>query len=237
MREIIIDNIGKINLVKSKRAKNISISVRPLKGVKVTLPFFVSYNEAEKVVVHKKDWVIKHLGKARELERNHTIFNDEETYQTRFHKLILKRNETEKVSVRVQDGKIIINYPSQLSVESEVIQSEIRKGIERAFKIEAKEYLPLRVKELAEKSGLTYQNVSVKNVKSRWGSCSRRKNINLNIHLMRLPDHLIDYVILHELAHTVELNHGKRFWNLLDSLTGNAKQLDKELKNYRVSIY
>ncbi len=237
MREIIVDDIGKINFVKSRRAKNISISVRPLKGVKVTLPYFVCYNEAEKVIAHKKDWIIRNLGKVRELEKNHTIFTEEETYQTRFHKLIMKRNGTEKVSVRVQSGKIILNYPSQLSVESDIIQSAIRKGIERAFKIEANEYLPLRVKQLAEKFELTYENVSVKNVKSRWGSCSRRKNINLNIHLMRLPDHLIDYVILHELAHTVELNHSKRFWNLLDSLTGCAKLLDKELKNYRVSIY
>ena len=62
-------------------------------------------------------------------------------------------------------------------------------------------------------------------------------NINLNIHLMRLPNHLIDYVILHELVHTKIKNHSRDFWNMLDLVTGNAKKLDKELKNYRTKIY
>ncbi|MCW8824058.1 MAG: M48 family metallopeptidase, partial [Ignavibacteriaceae bacterium] len=59
----------------------------------------------------------------------------------------------------------------------------------------------------------------------------------LSIHLMRLPDHLINYVILHELVHTVHHNHSERFWSLLNSVTGSAKNLDKELRKYRIAIY
>ena len=54
---------------------------------------------------------------------------------------------------------------------------------------------------------------------------------------MMLPDHLIDYVILHELAHTKVKNHGVHFWNLLDKVSGNAKGLDKEVKQYRIGVY
>ena len=117
------------------------------------------------------------------------------------------------------------------------LQKAIRRGIERALKIEAKTYLPDKVKELAEKCGFKFNNLALKNIKSRWGSCSRKNNINLSIHLMRLPDHLINYVILHELVHTVHHNHSIRFWTMLNSLTGRAKSLNKELKKYRIAIY
>lgn len=104
-----------------------------------------------------------------------------------------------------------------------------------ALRLEAKNYLPERVKMLSQKHALSYKKVFIKNLKSRWGSCSAKNNINLNLHLMRLPCQLIDYVILHELAHTQEKNHGRNFWNLLNSLVINAKELDKELKSH--SIY
>ena len=110
-------------------------------------------------------------------------------------------------------------------------------AIEETLRKEAKDYLPQRVKELAEKNSFRFKKVSVRNSKTRWGSCSYENNINLNIHLMRLQDHLIDYVILHELVHTKIKNHSRDFWNMLDLVTGNAKNLDKELKNYRTKIY
>lgn len=237
MRELFIEGIGNVKFKKSNRARNISIAVKPIHGVHVTVPNYVSYFDAEKIVIQKKDWIVKHLDKTREIEKGYTKFSEDKLHRTKFHELVLNRTGGNKITVRVQSGKINVTYPLQLNSESEIVQSAIRKGIERAFKVEAKNYLPTRVNELAKNFGLSYQKVTVKNVKSRWGSCSRKKNINLNIHLMRLPYYLIDYVILHELAHTIELNHSKRFWSLLESFMGGAKQLDKELKNYRVTIF
>ena len=124
-----------------------------------------------------------------------------------------------------------------MEVKSLDIQQKIRVAIEETLRKEAKDYLPQRVKELAEKNSFRFKKVSVRNSKTRWGSCSYDNNINLNLHLMRLPNHLIDYVILHELVHTKIKNHSRDFWNMLDLVTGNAKNLDKELKNYRTKIY
>ena len=95
----------------------------------------------------------------------------------------------------------------------------------------------MRVRELASKHNFIYNDVSVKSTKTRWGSCSLYNNLNFNIHLMRLPDFLIDYVILHELVHTAERNHGKNFWTLLNYLTGDAEKLDKEVKKFKIRIY
>ena len=66
---------------------------------------------------------------------------------------------------------------------------------------------------------------------------SYTNNINLNLHLMRLPEALRDYVILHELAHTIEKNHGAGFWRLLENICPGSKHLDKQMKAYRISIY
>lgn len=95
----------------------------------------------------------------------------------------------------------------------------------------AKEYLPKRLDELAKMHGFKYRRVFIKNMRTRWGSCSFFNNINLNLNLMKLEDGLIDYVLLHELCHTVEKNHSNSFWNLLEKHLPEAKSLRKHLKN------
>ncbi len=98
---------------------------------------------------------------------------------------------------------------------------------------QAKEYLPNRVKELASSHKFKYNSLRIKNVKTIWGSCSNKNNINLNLNLMKLKPELIDYVILHELCHTIEKNHSQKFWNLLEKHLPDAKKLRKELKKTR----
>ena len=97
----------------------------------------------------------------------------------------------------------------------------------------AKATLPHRVAELATRHNLKYGKVSIRASRSKWGSCSTVGNISLSLYLMILPEHLRDYVILHELAHTVHHNHSPRFHALVNSLTdGQEKALARELKEY-----
>ena len=102
-------------------------------------------------------------------------------------------------------------------------------------KQEAKKILEGRLRELADKFGFVYNKVSIRNQKTRWGSCSGKNNINLNMQLMNIPNHLIDYILLHELVHTIVKNHSPLFWTTLDGYVGNAKAIDKELKKYSLS--
>lgn len=116
-------------------------------------------------------------------------------------------------------------------------QDWVRRAIVELMRRRAKEVLPLRLEMLARTHGLTYASVKVNSSAGRWGSCSGRGSINLSLYLLLLPLHLIDYVLLHELAHTREMNHGPRFWALLDRLTdGRAKALRDELKAYRCDL-
>jgi predicted metal-dependent hydrolase len=103
--------------------------------------------------------------------------------------------------------------------------------------LEARNILVGRLEEIAKIHNFKYAKVSIRNQKTKWGSCSAKNNINLNINLARLPDELRDYVILHELVHTRFKNHSKKFWAELDKVIGtSAKELSKKLKKYRLGI-
>jgi predicted metal-dependent hydrolase len=98
----------------------------------------------------------------------------------------------------------------------------------------AKSYLPHRTMELAQDLGFTYSRVTCRHQKSRWGSCSQRNSISLNIELMRLPEKLRDYIIVHELTHTVHKHHQDEFWAHLEQVLPGALRLDRELKQWKI---
>lgn len=101
---------------------------------------------------------------------------------------------------------------------------------------EAKKKIVVRLNELAKRHGFSYNKSFVRSLKSRWGSCSHKNNISLNIKLIVLPEKILDYVILHELVHTHIRNHSNDFWKALDKLAGNARALDLTLKQYNIML-
>ena len=100
----------------------------------------------------------------------------------------------------------------------------------------ARAYLLNRLNCFAQKYNFSYNRLAIRRQKTRWGSCSGKNNINLNIKIAALPEHLQDYVLLHELVHTKHKNHGKAFWTELDRLAGDAKALRKEMRKYRLTV-
>ena len=98
----------------------------------------------------------------------------------------------------------------------------------------ARKKLTCRLKDLADKHGFFYNSVNIRNQKTRWGSCSEKNNISLNMKLVKLPGELMDYVLLHELLHTRIKNHSKDFWTEIDKLVGNAKTKRRKLKIYNM---
>lgn len=232
-----MEGIGDVFFIKNHTSRYLRISMKPFQGVRVTVPVFVSMNSAKQFVEEKRAWIIRHAKNMTEKEKNATIFRPGVFFRTRDHILYLHMHDEKSIKIIIKSGGIHVFYPSFAQVEDQRIQCAIRKGITEAWRIEAAKYLPLRVKELASAHGFSFERLSFRNNKSRWGSCSRDNNISLHIQLMRLPQHLADYIILHELAHTVHKNHGKDFWQLLDKITGNARKLDKEMNGYRLEIW
>lgn len=233
-----IDGIGEVTFVKSKRAKNIGISIKPFSGVKVTVPYLVSHKAALKVLLSKQNWVKKHLPKIEAVEAKKQIFDEQTDFNTGKHQLKIQGWDSDSYRTTIEKGLVFFRYPKDEDVYSEDIQTRIRKALERAWKLEAEEYFPQQMDYLAKKYGFKYKSLVIKNTKSKWGSCSHDNHILLSLHLMRVPKHLQNYVMIHELCHTIEKNHQPPFWKLMDKVTnGRAKQLDKEMKSYSTRVY
>lgn len=118
--------------------------------------------------------------------------------------------------------------PSQLPpAEQKARIEELRRA--------AKADLPGRIARLSEATGLKYEKLSIRASRTKWGSCSGRNHISLSLFLMTLPEHLRDYVIVHELCHTVHHDHSPRFHALVDRLVGgHEKALNKELRAFTI---
>ena len=165
-----------------------------------------------------------------------------------------RRSTRTTITVR-PSGEVRLSFPPYISQrraiaflesKAEWIKSSQARYAERktptlskeqieALRAEAKRILPSRVEELASRHGLRYGKVTIRAARSKWGSCTAQGNISLSLYLMTLPEHLRDYVILHELAHTVHHNHSPRFHSLVDIMTdGREKELSRELRQYAI---
>jgi len=106
-----------------------------------------------------------------------------------------------------------------------------RKALEKRYRQAAREYIPSRVAYYERIIGVTHDSIRIRDQKTRWGSCSAKGNLNFNWRLMLAPPRVLDYVVVHELCHRKEMNHSKAFWNAVETVLPDYKQLKKWLKD------
>lgn len=141
-----------------------------------------------------------------------------------------------RFGVKREGQRIVVQLPDDQSLDDDKVREKVHGAILVALKREAKSYLPKRLAFLANKHDFHYETVRFSHASSRWGSCSSNGTISLNIALMMLSFELIDYVLIHELAHTKEMNHSQRFWNNVAFIEPNYKKLRLELKSHSPTI-
>jgi predicted metal-dependent hydrolase len=227
-------SFGDVYLQRNLRSGNLRIKIHPEKGILVSMPRLCSEAHALDFVKQKEDWIKKSLAKTSIVRNKSTFFNEGSDFSTRKHRLEIKKHARQVLRFEARHGILLVCYPETADVAHPKIQDFIRHAILSTMRFEAKEYLPARTIELAAKIGLKVGEVTVRNNKGRWGSCSGKNSISLNIHLMRLPHELIDYVIYHELAHIKVKSHGKPFWQFMESILPGAAKLDKKLNEYHL---
>ncbi len=225
-----LSGVGAVKLQKRKRAKRIRLSVGHDGVIRVSLPVWTPYKAGEMFALSKKDWILSQLIDKRnqDILHNHRIGKN--------HRVKFVIVDSGKVSCRITDTEVIVRVSRTKSTSDEDVQKKLHAGAIRALKQEAKNLLPQKLDMLAQKYDFRYKNVNIKQLKTRWGSCSSNSEIVLNCFLMQLPWELIDYVLLHELVHTQVMAHGGKFWSELSKYVSDLQNKKKLIKKYHPTL-
>ncbi len=207
MRRVVIHkNLGTITYIKKLKIKHIRAAISLSRGIVVSVPYFASYSVAQKFVEDNELKFLEFLQRQKENAINGKTIN------------VRTEINSEQIELLREQAKLVLVPLTQ----------ELAKKMNESFTI-------------TDKQGRTvlfpfsYNSITIKDNTSNWGSCSRQRNLNLNMHLIKLPKELMSFVIIHELAHLVYLNHAKDFHGLVNSAcNGMEKKFTTELKKYRL---
>lgn len=238
-KTLFVEGIGEVQLIRKARSKRLRIAVKSSGEVLVSIPWLFPFSRGEAFLEEKKGWVIRTQLKLEKRGFRKVPLQAGTLFTSRNFMYRLLPAKTDRVKARLlpEENSVVINYPESASLQQPEIQDKIKLSLEGVLRYEAKRYLPVRARELANHLGYTFKAVTIKNNKTNWGSCSSLKNINLNLHLMRLPDRLIDYIVVHELVHTKIPNHGASFKETLKRHFPDSDELDKSLKKFRPELF
>ena len=226
-----IPELGAVTLYKRRGNRSLRLSVAADGEIRVSLPSWVPYKAGEQFARSKIEWIAAH----RRPKSGGLLHGQAVGKAHRLH--FAPSAIATKVSTRLQQNRIEITHPAGYQVDDPIVQKAAQTASIRALRKEAEMLLPQRLRDLALKTGFAYRSVGVKQLKSRWGSCSAQQDIVLNLFLMQLPWHLIDYVLLHELTHTKVMQHGAPFWKELERHVPRARALRKEIGNHHPILF
>lgn len=222
--------VGDITLVKRAQSRSLRLTVTP-GGVRVSMPRWTPYGAGEAFARKHLDWIQAELAKQTtpHLAAGQTIGK---LHRLRFEQV----PSSQAATARVTATEVIVRlHPGETSADA-IVQERAGKACIRALRREAERLLPPRLNALSEKHGRPYASVAIKQLKRRWGSCDSKRNIALNLFLMELPWEQIDYVLLHELAHTVEMNHSEAFWHELTAMQPRARDIARAVRRHQPAL-
>ncbi len=230
MAVFVDEEFGEVTLRRSAKASHVRIRVGPDGRLRASLPLYAPLFLVKRLIRSSRselhELLTQHQG-AGEYEHGMQIGKS--------HTLIV-RDTAGSLACKRHGQQIVVSLPSNRTLRDHDVIRLIQKITGEALRVESKAYLPKRLAFLAEKHNFVYEKVRFSHSSGRWGSCSSSGTISLNIALMKLPFELIDYVIIHELCHTVHMNHSDSFWQLVETAEPNYKIHRRLLKRENPSI-
>lgn len=212
-----------IRYVRNPKARRYILRLQPDGSVRATVPRVGSLKQARAFVESHTEWI------ARQLQRRQQQTAHPQTWQHGTE--ILYRGELIPLEVTINSDRQTITFADQTLCVA--LSRNIRPAVEHHLRRLAVPELTARTLALAAWHGLPVKRVTVRNQRSRWGSCSRRGTISLNWRLLQAPTAVRDYIILHELAHLREHNHSSRFWVVVAALCPDYEKAEAWLKGHR----
>ena len=216
---------GKITIRRSPAATQVRVRVAPDGLLHASLPMRAPL------------FLVKHLLKKSRSELRTMLAQSKPEYSFengtligKSHKIFVQVSPDNIFNVIRKNQLIIVNLPPEKTLKDVDVIRKIRDIVITSLRVEAKSYLPKRLSFLAQKYGYSYEKIRFSHASGRWGSCSSNGTISLNIALMKLPFEIIDYIIIHELTHTKQMNHSKLFWSLVETADPDYKLHRRELK-------
>jgi predicted metal-dependent hydrolase len=219
-----------------KKRKTIGLSISKEDGLKISAPKWVSKKQIKEIVEQKAEWILKKLSEFSEQSGGKTLENGAELFFLGYS-CWLEVNEDvalKKIKIFKLDDKIIVNLPKTLA--STDIKELLRNSLILWFKKQAELIFRQRIARLSEEMKVNPSKLTIRQQKTRWGSCSSKGNININWRLVMMPITVIDYVLVHELAHLKFLNHSKDFWQQVEAFLPDFKVRKQLLKEYGKKI-
>lgn len=221
--ELSDQEFGRIR-VTHNRSGVLRLNIRTTGEVVLSAPFNTKENRLRDFVDRSRPGIRRALAEIK--SRSHSYGDGDKI--GRSHRLRLVTGVRAGVTI----GRNLVTVTLPAGMSDGLKQKQIKQVVAKVLKQEAQRYLPKRLHYLADKHGYTYRRVRLTYAKTRWGSCSSKGTISLNIALMTISEQLSDYVLLHELTHTHHMNHSADFWRELETVLPGAKQLDRQLRHY-----
>lgn len=224
------DKYGVKYTLQPSTSRRLTITVHPDRRVVVSVPKHAKPADVERFVREKEKWVLAkqaYFEKWRQKREKMQAVREKQSLQFQ-----------EELRHKYDDVNESFFSKTKLTPTERKYQYLLHKESARAFLDHRLAHWRAAFQSQGgkEAEGIRYRRVSVKNQKTRWGSCSRRGNLNFNWRIAQLPLRMADYIIIHELAHLKELNHGPRFWKLVALLEPDYKEVRADLRKMGVIL-
>ena len=232
-RESILDGqVISYVIKRSPKAKYVRLEVRSETGLTVVIPKSYESDRIPDLLREKRRWISGKLAKYGQVQRPTSDKalkgGDTVPYLGRDLEVVTRRSYGNVESVNVERNRLVVRLRAG--------SNRLGLVLERWYRMRAAQLIQEKANKLGADLGLTYGRLSIRGQKTRWGSCSRKGNLSFNWKLIMVPEPVIDYVIIHELAHLKEMNHTKRFWQLVGQHCPKWRDHKKWLKDHTVEL-
>ena len=213
------------SLIRSNR-KTLALYVRD-SGVEVRAPFHMTRKEIDSFVNGKQEWVERMITKNADLAEKKALF--EVDYGSR-----VPYRGREYIVGGIPERKVF--FDNAFCVPVYLNPDQVKRACVQIYRMLARRDLTAKVQDYATQMGVEPLGLKINGAKTRWGSCSAKKNLNFSWRLMMADDEVIDYVVVHELAHIKEMNHSPRFWSVVEGVLPDYKTRQSRLKKLQKKL-